>query len=139
LILRIAATAVVTGQVLLYGAAFVGLGLLFATCLATSTRAVIATVVTYVAVALIVPTIAEVMFLRSNRLAAAGLGVISPVGGPILTLMSMFSPQYMTARQLLCLDLAWLAMAGILAWALPRWTIKGFDRWMGRMPTPRQS
>jgi len=134
---RSAVPVVVLGQVLLCGAAFVSLGLFLATRLARGTRAVFLTVGVYVTVALIVPTVSEILFLRSDRPLSMGLGSVSPLGGPIAILMSLFfSPYFVPTRHILPFDLAWLCLMGGLAWVLTRWTIQRFDVWMGRMPSP---
>jgi hypothetical protein len=71
--------------------------------------------------------------LNSNRVLAEGLGALSPIGGPIVTLMSMFpSPYFSTTREILPYALAWLILMGICAWTLTWWTIRRFDRWAGR-------
>jgi ABC-type transport system involved in multi-copper enzyme maturation permease subunit len=124
---------VVLGQIVLYGAFFVSLGVLLATRCRRPSRAVLATVVIYVTIALFVPTVSELFFLNSNRVLAEGLGALSPIGGPIVTLMSMFpSPYFSTTREILPYALAWLILMGICAWTLTWWTIRRFDRWAGR-------
>jgi ABC-type transport system involved in multi-copper enzyme maturation permease subunit len=129
---RVAVPAVVLGQVLLYGALFVSLGVLLATRCRRPSRAVLATVVIYVVIALFVPAVSESFLLRSNCAVAEGLGTVSPIGGPIVTLMSMFSPYFSTTREILPYALFWLCLAAACAWTLTSWTIRHFDRWTGR-------
>jgi ABC-type transport system involved in multi-copper enzyme maturation permease subunit len=129
---RAAVPAVVLGQVLLYGALFVSLGVLLATRCRRPSRAVLATVVIFVVIALVVPTASESFLLNSNRTVAEGLGTVSPIGGPIVTLMSMFSPYFSTTREILPYALFWLCLAAACACALAWWTIRRFDRWTGR-------
>jgi len=131
---RVAVAAVVIGQVLLYGAAFVSLGLLLATRLTRPGRALLATVGAYITAALVVPTVSEVLFMGSNRLLSQQLALISPVAAPTLTVGAMFNASFAPPRNLLSANLAALGLAGGLAWLLKRWTIHRFDRWMGRMP-----
>ena len=107
--------AVVLGQVLVYGAFFVSLGVLLATRCRRPSRAVLATVVIYVVIALVVPAVCESFFLSSNRTLAEGLGTLSPIGGPIVTLMSMFSsPYFSTTREILPYAIFWLFLAAYL-------------------------
>jgi len=128
---------VLLGQVLGCGAAFVSLGLFLATRLARGTRAVFVTVGVYIAVAWIAPTVSEIFFLRWDRPLSMGLGSVSPLGGPIAILMSLFfSPYFVPTRHILPFALAWLCLMGGLAWVLTRRTIQRFDVWMGRMPSP---
>ena len=49
-------------------------------------------------ITLVVPTLAEELFLPFHPLLAHGAGLMSPIGGPIVTLMSMFNPYYTTPR-----------------------------------------
>jgi ABC-type transport system involved in multi-copper enzyme maturation permease subunit len=124
---------IVLGQVVLYGAFFVSVGVLLATRCRRPSRAVFATVVIYVMIALFVPAASESFLLSSNRTLAEGLGAVSPIGGPIVTLMSMFSsPYFSTTRQILPYALIWLFLTGIGAWTITWWTICRFDRWAGR-------
>ena len=135
---RLAAPAVVLSQVLLYGAAFVSLALFLATRFTRQARVLFLTVGAYSVATLVVPTIAEELLLRSDRPLAEGLGAISPIAGPILTLAPMFNPSYAPLRKLLPYELAWLVAALLLAWALLRWTIASFDRSMGRSSSGRK-
>jgi ABC-type transport system involved in multi-copper enzyme maturation permease subunit len=133
---RVAVVVVILGQVLIYGAAFVSLGLLLATRLARPARSALATVGLFVVLTIVLPTASETAFLRSNRDLAVGLGAGSPLGGPIATLMSFFfSPYFAAASYLLPFAFAWLVVAGCSAWGLRWWTIHRFDRWMGRIPS----
>jgi hypothetical protein len=79
-----------------------------------------------------VPAVSESFLLKSNRAVAEGLGTVSPIGGPIVTLMSMFSPYFSTTREILPYALFWLCLAAACACALAWWTIRRFDRWTGR-------
>jgi len=134
---RLAVPVMVVGQVLLCGAAFVSLGLFLATKLARGTRAVFVTVAVYIAVALIAPTVSEIVFLRSDRPLSVGLGSVSPLAGPIAILMSLFFQAYfIPTRHILPFALFWLGLVGGLASVLARRTIQRFDVWMGRMPSP---
>jgi hypothetical protein len=49
--------------------------------------------------------------LSSNRTLAEGLGALSPIGGPIVKLMSMFSPFFSNTREILPYALFWLVGA----------------------------
>ncbi len=131
---RVAVVAVIVGQVLLYGAAFVGLGLLLATRFARPAKAAFAMVGLFVGITLFLPTVAEMAFLNSHRGLASGLGAGSPIAGPIAALMTLFfSPYFARWEYLLPFAFGWLAVAGCFAWGLNWWTIHRFDRWMGRM------
>jgi hypothetical protein len=110
----------------------VSLGILLATRCRRPSRAVLWTVVIYVVVALFVPAVSESFLLRSNRTVAEGLGTVSPIGGPIVTLMSMFNPFFSNTREILPYTLTWLFLAGTCAWTLTWWTIRRFDLWTGR-------
>jgi hypothetical protein len=90
------------------------------------------TVGAYGMVTLLVPTLSEVLLLGSRRSLAQGLGVMSAIGGPIMTLAPMFNPSYTPVREILPYDLAWMLLASLLAWVSMRWTIRSFDLWMGR-------
>ena len=135
---RLAAPAVVLSQVLLYGAALVSLALFLATRFTRQARVLFLTVVVYAVVTVMVPTIAEELLLRSDRPLAEGLGAVSPIAGPILTLAPMFNASYSPLRKLLPYELAWLVAASLVAWTLLRWTIGSFDRWMGRSSSGRK-
>jgi len=131
---RAAVVAVILGQVLLYGAAFVSLGLLLATRLARPSRAAFTMVGWFVVITLFLPTVTEMGFLNSNRGLASGLGAGSPIAGPIAALMSLFfSPYFAPGSYLLPFAFGWLAVSGCSAWGLNWWTIHRFDRWMGRI------
>jgi len=130
---RATVPAVVLGQVLLYGALFVSIGVMLATRCRRPSRAVLATVVIYAVIAVFVPAFSESFFLSSNRAFAEGLGTLSPIGGPIVTLMSLFSPFFSTTREILPYALFWLCLSGAAALALTWWTIHRFDRWAGRV------
>ena len=135
-LLRLAVVPVVLGQVLFYAAAYVSVGLLLATRLNKPAHAVAWTVGIYIGVALFVPTVAEILFLRTNRPLASGLAATSPIGGPIAAMMTLFSsPYFGSASQVLPGAVAWLLVAAGIAWGLYRWTIARFDRWMLRIPT----
>jgi ABC-type transport system involved in multi-copper enzyme maturation permease subunit len=129
---RAAVPVVVLGQVLLYGALFVSIGVLLGTRCRRPSRAVLGTVLIYVVIALFVPAVSESCLFSSNRAVAEGLGTMSPIGGPIVMLMSMFSPYFSTTREILPYALFWLCLAAIFAWTLTWWTIHRFDRWVGR-------
>jgi hypothetical protein len=133
---RIGAACVVIGHVLLYGAVFVSLGLLLATRFERPGRAVKGVVTVYFVVALVLPTLAEILFLNTNRLWANRLGLGSPLGGPIATLSSMYNVAFISPRALLPANVIWIGVSGALAWLLVRSTIRHFDHWMGRMPSP---
>jgi hypothetical protein len=130
---RLAVAAVVIGQVLLYGAAVVSLGLWLATRLKRTTRAVVAAVVAYGLVTLVWPTLVEVFLMRVDRTLYGGLGAASPLGGPIITLSSMFTPFGGTPRTLVPYAVLWLPLAALAAAGLRWWTGRSFDHWMGRM------
>jgi hypothetical protein len=134
---RLLAPAVVLSQVLIYSAAFVSLALFLATRFARQTRALVATVAAYSMITLVVPTIAEIILFPFYRPVAEGLGAISPVGGPILTVAPMFNPTYSPLRKLFPYELGWLVIASIVVWALLRSTISSFDGWMGRISSGR--
>ena len=130
---RAVVPVVVLGQVVLYGAFFVSVGVLLATRCRRSSRALFATVVIYVMIALFVPAVSESFLLSSNRTFAEGLGALSPIGGPIVTLSSMFPSSYFsTTREILPYATLALFLTGISAVALTWWTIRRFDRWTGR-------
>jgi hypothetical protein len=135
---RLAAPALVLSQILLYGAAFVSLALFLATRFTRQARVLFATVGAYSVVTLVVPTVAETLLLWSNRPLAEGLGVVSPIAGPILTLAPMFNPSYSPLPKVLPYELAWLVAASVVAWTLVRWTIGSFDGWMGRGSSGRK-
>ena len=98
---RGAVPAVILGQVVVYGALFVSLGIWIATRCRRPSQAVLWTVVIYVVIAFFVPAVSESFLLRSNRTVAEGLGTVSPIGGPIVVLMSMFSPFFSNTREIL--------------------------------------
>jgi hypothetical protein len=129
----------VMGQVLIYGALYVSLGVLLATRFPGPGRAVTAAVLIYLGVAVFVPTLAEIVFLPFFRPVASGFALVSPIGGPIVMLASMFDASFSNTRALVWTSLVWSCVAGGVSWALIRWTIHGFDRWMGRMPCPSVS
>ena len=130
---RLAAPFLVLGQVLLYGALFVSLALFLATRFTRQARVLFMTVGAYSVITLVVPTIAEIMLLQSNRPLAEGLGGIGLIGGPILTLDPMFNPSFSPLRTVFPYELAWLVIASVAAWTLLRLTIASFDGWMGRI------
>jgi hypothetical protein len=131
---RMAVVIVILGQVLAYGAAFVSLGLFLATRLIRPARAAGLTLVLFAVVTLILPTVTEVAFMSSNRGLASGLGSGSPIAGPIQALMTLFrSPYFVSGIDVLPFSLTWIVLAGCTAWGLNRWTIRQFDRWMGRI------
>ncbi len=130
---RLCTAGVVIGQVLVYGAAFVSLGVLLATRLARPGRAISAAVAIFVVVALVAPTLGETLFIGTRRSLAFQLGLISPLGGPIASLSSMYNASFITPSALLPSNLAWLCASGAVAWLLAWWTTHRFDRWMGRI------
>ena len=96
---RIAVVSVVVGQVLLYGAVVVSLGLMLATRFKRPVRAVVVSVVVYGSVTIGWPILEEDLLMRRiDRYLSEGLAAVSPLAGPIVTLMSMFSPWFGTAR-----------------------------------------
>jgi ABC-type transport system involved in multi-copper enzyme maturation permease subunit len=126
----------VLAQVLLYAAAFVSLGVFLATRCTKPAQAVIWTLVLYVAVALIVPTVAELMFLPLNRPLAAGLALASPIAAPIAVIMTRFpGPYFLPAEFVFPIAAIWLLVAAGVALVLHQWTIHRFDRWLGRIPS----
>ncbi len=134
---RLAAPVLVLSQILLYGGAFVSLALFLATRFTRQACVLFATVAAYGMITFVVPTIAEIMLLRSDRPLAEGLGAISPIAGPIVTLAPMFNPTFSPLRKLFPYELAWLLVASVVAWALFRATISSFDGWMGRISSGR--
>jgi hypothetical protein len=132
---RALVAATVIGHVVLYGAVFVSLGVSLATRLDRPSRAVMGAVTVFIIVAAVAPTVSEMLFLQFNRPLSNRLALISPLGGPIVTLASMFDVSYTSPGWLLPANLACLCAAGALSWGLLRWTNYRFDRWMGRMPS----
>ncbi|HEV3120893.1 MAG TPA: hypothetical protein VGY53_03270, partial [Isosphaeraceae bacterium] len=131
---RVTVPMVVIGQVLIYGAAVVSLGLWLATRLERPTRAVMAAVVVFGMVTLVWPTAEEAFLMRQiDRNLSEGLAALSPVAGPIVTQMSMFSPWFGTARGVVPYAAGWLVVAALFAASLRWWTIRTFDRQMGRV------
>jgi ABC-type transport system involved in multi-copper enzyme maturation permease subunit len=125
----------VAAQSLLYGAAFVSVGIILATRFAKPSHAVLCTIGLYLGVALIVPTLAEIAFLGTNRALAAGLAMASPIAAPIMIIMTRFPDQYFgTAEYAFPYAAFWLVVAAGVTWTLYRWTIRQFDHWMGRIP-----
>jgi ABC-type transport system involved in multi-copper enzyme maturation permease subunit len=134
---RLAAPVVVLSQILLYGAAFVSLALFLATRFTRQTRVLFLTLGAYGIVTIVVPIVAEGALLHSNRSLAEGLGAMSPIGGPILTLAPMFNLSYSPLREVFLYQLGWLLIASVTACILMHATISSFDRWMGRMSDRR--
>ena len=125
----------VLAQVLVYPAAFVSLGVLLATRCTNPAHAAAWTVGFYVAVALIVPTVAEMAFLPLNRPLAAGLALASPIAAPIAVIMTRFpGPYFGPAEFAFPYAAIWLLVAAGVALVLHHWTIRQFDRRMGRIP-----
>ena len=132
---RWAIVAVVLGQCLLYGAAFVSVGVMLSTRLRTPGHAVAWTVGIYLAVALFLPTFAEVIFVPFHRGLSSGLGAGSPIAGPIVVMMTLFSDSYFANSEVIMpAALGWLLVAAITAWGLNYVTVRRFDRWTGRNP-----
>ena len=66
-------------------------------------------------IALFVPAMSESFLLSSNRTFAEGLGALSPIGGPIVTLSSMFPSSYFsTTREILPYATLALFLTGIM-------------------------
>jgi ABC-type transport system involved in multi-copper enzyme maturation permease subunit len=131
----VAVAAIVLAQCLLYSAAAVSLGLFLATRCAKPTNAVFWAVSLYLVAALVLPTVTEVLLLRTNRPLAAGLAMVSPLAAPIAVIMTRFpGPYFGPAEFAFPYAAMWLVGAAGASWVLYRWTIQRFDRWMGRMP-----
>jgi hypothetical protein len=132
---RWAVVPLVLAQAVLYGAAFTSLGIMLAGRLAKPSHAVAWSAGIYLAVTLFVPTLTEMMFWHTNRRIASGIATLSPIGGPIATLMTLFSSPYFSQAQdvMPCL-LGSLLLASITACGLYCWTVHRFDRWLGRIP-----
>jgi ABC-type transport system involved in multi-copper enzyme maturation permease subunit len=131
----LAAVLLVVCQVLLYSAAFVSLGILLATRCAKPSHAVFYIVGIYLAVALFVPTIVELLLLHANRPLAVGLAIASPIAAPIMVIMTRFPGPYFGPAQLdFPYAALWLLVAAGVAWVCYRWTVHQFDRRMGRIP-----
>jgi hypothetical protein len=125
----------VLAQALLYAAAFVSLGILLATRCAKPYHALFWTIGLYVGVALFVPTVAEIMFLGTNRPLAMGLAMGSPVAAPIAVIMTRFpGPYFGPAEFAFPYASIWLVVAAGAAWVLHWSTIQQFDRRMERSP-----
>ena len=125
----------VLAQCLLYGAAFVSLGVLLATRCAKPSHAVFWAVGIYFAVAMFMPTLAEEFFLHNNRTLAEGLGMASPIAAPIVVIMTRFPGTYFGPPEVVFPFAAmWLVVVAAAAWGCYQWTIQQFDRWMGRIP-----
>lgn len=133
---RIAVAGVVIGQILLFGAATVSLGLWLATRLRRPMYAVIAAVVIYVLITIGWPIAAEAFLMHriGDRDFYEGLATISPLSGPIALQASLYSPWYGTPRGIIPYAIGCLALAATFATALTWLMIRTFDRRMGRMP-----
>jgi ABC-type transport system involved in multi-copper enzyme maturation permease subunit len=131
----LAMVALVLAESLLYGAAFVSLGILLATRCAKPNHALFWTIGLYVGIALVAPTVTEIMFLGANRPLAMGLAMVSPVGAPIAVIMTRYPGPYFGPAQFVFPYAAiWLVVAAGAAWVLYRSTIQQFDRRMERIP-----
>jgi hypothetical protein len=137
LLTAMAVVALVFGQTLVYGAAFVSLGIFLATRCAKPSHAVFWAVGIYFMVAVIFPTVVEMLFLWRDRPLSEGLAIASPIAAPIAVIMTRFpGPYFGPAQAVFPYAAMWLVVAAGIGWALHRWTIWQFDRWMGRVPAP---
>ncbi len=130
----LAIVPLVLAQTLCYAATFVSLGVLLATRCRKPAHAVFWTVGLYVAVTVVAPTFAEILFLPFDRPLAAGLALVSPIAAPIETIMTRFpGPYFGPAEFVYPYAAVWLVVVAGAGWILYRWSIGQFDRRMGRI------